>query len=87
MYKYEIGEDNHEYKIYHKSQFTREEFLNICKEAFNKLDGKIKKEIINSCGTWGACFIVGILTKEYEFSFQKDSIVNIHLCELYEYEY
>ena len=49
MYRYTIGEDYYEdyhtYEILHKEKYTQEEFLNICKEAFKKLDFEKKKKL------------------------------------------
>jgi hypothetical protein len=87
MFRYKIGQDEFEdyyaYEILHEKQFTKEEFLNICKEAFNKLDVKIKKEIIDSYSSQGTHYVIEILTKEYGVKIPDKIIATIHLCELH----
>ena len=87
MYRYTIGqgsyEDYYTYEILHKNKFTKEEFLNICKETFKKLSKKKQREIKEWYGDEGTHYIIELLVKDYGFVLPDKVIVNIHLSDLY----
>lgn len=91
MYRYTIGEDSyeeyHEYELLHKLKYTKEEFINLCKEAFKKLDFKNKKEIAESYGSIGTHYFVELLIDKYGFVKPDDVIQHIHISQAYDDNY
>jgi hypothetical protein len=87
MYRYTIGQDQWEcysqIEIIHTEKYSKEEFLNICKEAFRKINIKDRKDIIECRGDSGAYTIKDILIKEYGFSLPNEIICHIHMVDLF----
>ena len=87
LYRYFIGqgsyEDYYAYEVLHKNKFTKEEFLSICKEAFNKLNKKIRKEIKEWRGDAGTSYVTELLVKDYGFVLPEEKLHTIHLLDLY----
>ncbi len=87
MYRYTIGQDQWEsysqVEILHKEKYSEDEFLNICKEAFRKINTKDRKEIIEFRGDSGAYAIKNILIKEYGFLLPSEVICHVHMLDLF----
>lgn len=74
MYRYIIVEDEwnknsryQEYELLHPNEYTRKEFLNICRDAFRKLNIEEQKFIFESEDSLGTGYVIEILEKEYGF--------------------
>ena len=86
MYRYIIGEDCYdsysEIEILHHEVYTKDQFINICKQALSKLDYKDRKTICDSYGDSGTYLIGDMLVKHFGF-IQPDKVKShIHLLDL-----
>ena len=91
MYRYTIGEssweDYHTIELLHNKKYSKDEFLNICKQAYKKLSFENKKEIAQSYGEEGVYLIRDILVGEYDFKLSENITSHIHILDLFNSEY
>lgn len=91
MYRYTIGQDRwesySEAELLHTNEYSRDEFLKICKEAFAKLDYKNRKHICDCYGDDGVHLLKNMLIKEFQFILPDKVTSHIHMGELLSYDY
>lgn len=91
MYRYTIGEGQWDCycdtEILHDEKYSKKKFLDICKQAFSRLDYETRKKICHSFGDDGIHQIEDILIKEFGFIKPEKVTSHIHIVDLFDKTY